>query len=50
VALTQWGDKWVRPGPVVFESQSTGQPVAVQLRRLGDGAEADVADVIVRPR
>jgi hypothetical protein len=39
----------VRPGPIVFESRSTGQPVAVQLR-LGDGAEADVADVIVRPR
>src|SRR5690349_20544943 len=22
IALTEWGDKWVRPGPVVFQNES----------------------------
>src|SRR5688500_6308003 len=38
IALSQWGDKWVRPGPVVFQTESGGQPVGVQLRGVGDDA------------
>jgi DNA-binding HxlR family transcriptional regulator len=49
VALTQWGDKWVSPGPVVFVEHETGAPVSLDLR-LGDGEPiADPGDVRVRP-
>jgi DNA-binding HxlR family transcriptional regulator len=50
IALTQWGDKWIRPGPVTFRSESDGQPVELQLRRVGDGAQVRAADVGVRRR
>jgi DNA-binding HxlR family transcriptional regulator len=50
IALTEWGDKWVRPGPVVFQNESDGQRVKLQLRRVGDGAPVAVADVIARRR
>jgi DNA-binding HxlR family transcriptional regulator len=56
IALAEWGDKWVRPGPVVFQHRSDGRPVEIQLRRVGRvgraGADAKVAiaDVVARPR
>ena len=50
MALTAWGDKWVRPGPVVFRDGSDGQPVELQLRRAGSDTEIDSADVIARRR
>lgn len=50
IALTQWGDKWVRPGPVVFRTESDGQPVELQFRRVEDGAQVGVADVGVKRR
>lgn len=50
VALTQWGDKWVRPGPVDFRRESDGAPVELQLRKVGDGKRVAVAEVIARPR
>lgn len=50
VALTEWGDKWVKPGPVLFESASDGQLVEVQLRRTHDQTRVHVADVIARRR
>jgi DNA-binding HxlR family transcriptional regulator len=50
VALTQWGDKWLQPGPVVFRSASDGQPVELRLRRVGDGSPVAVADVVARQR
>lgn len=34
IALAEWGDKWVRPGPVVFQHRSDGTPVHLQLRRV----------------
>src|SRR3954470_12194278 len=34
VALTEWGDKWVRPGPIDYRSATSGGIVGVQLRRL----------------
>ena len=50
IALTEWGDRWVRPGPVEFRSGSGGQPVALQLRQEGDDAPVAVSDVVVRRR
>ncbi len=50
MALTAWGDKWVRPGPVEFQNASDGQPIELQLRRIGDDTEASVADVVVKRR
>ena len=50
IALTQWGDKWVQPGPVVFQHQSDGQRVELQLRRVGDNAKVATGDVVARRR
>lgn len=50
IALTEWGDKWVGPGPVVFRNESDGRRVELQLRRAGDGAKVGVADVVARRR
>lgn len=50
IALTVWGDKWVRPGPVVYRSVSDGQPVELQLRRIGDDTQVAVGDVVARRR
>lgn len=50
MALTAWGDKWVRPGPVVFQNAPDGQPVELQLRRAGDEAPIAIADVVARRR
>ena len=50
IALTVWGDKWVRPGPVVFQHASDGQPVELQLRRIGDDTQVAVGDVVARRR
>src|SRR5215212_5581831 len=32
IALTEWGDKWVRPGPIVYQTEADHRPVEVQLR------------------
>jgi DNA-binding HxlR family transcriptional regulator len=50
IALTEWGDKWVRPGPVVYQNEPDGEPVALQLRRARDDAPVAVADVVAVPR
>jgi DNA-binding HxlR family transcriptional regulator len=50
VALTEWGEKWVRPGPVDYRSRATGGLVVSQLRRVDDDARVDVADVMVTLR
>ena len=50
IALTQWGDRWLQPGPAVFEDRADGARVEVQLRRAGDDAPVEVADVIARLR
>jgi DNA-binding HxlR family transcriptional regulator len=50
IALTAWGDKWVRPGPVVFQNASDGQPVELQLRRIGDDTQVAIGDVVARRR
>ena len=49
MALTAWGDKWVRPGPVIFRS-GNGEPVELQLRRIGDDSQVPVGDVVARRR
>jgi DNA-binding HxlR family transcriptional regulator len=48
IALTEWGDKWVQPGPVVFQNESDGQPVELRLRRVGDDAQVAIADLVAR--
>ena len=50
IALTEWGDKWLQPGPVEFRSESDGQPVEIQLRRVGDDAQVGIGEVVARPR
>lgn len=50
IALGDWGDKWVRPGPIDYRDQSDGSLVEVQLRRAGDGMQVDVADVVAALR
>ena len=50
IALTEWGDRWVRPGPVVFRNGSDGGPVELQLRSAGDDAPVAIADVVVSLR
>ena len=46
IALTDWGDKWVRPGPISYRDQSDGKAVELQLRRPDSDAQLDVADVV----
>ena len=50
IALTEWGDKWVQPGPVVFQNESDGEPVELLLRRARDDIEVSIADVVARRR
>ena len=50
IALTEWGDRWLQPGPVVFQTESGGQPVEIQLRNVGDDSQVGVADVVARRR
>ena len=50
IALTEWGDKWLRPGPVVFQHDSDGRRVELQLRRIGDDRPVAIADVTARRR
>jgi DNA-binding HxlR family transcriptional regulator len=50
IALTEWGDKWVQPGPVVFRNESDDQPVELQLRRVGDDTQVAIADIVARRR
>ena len=50
IALTEWGDKWVQPGPVEFQNESDGQPVELQLRRVGDDTPVAISDIVARRR
>ena len=47
IALTAWGEKWVRPGPIDYVD-AEGRPVEVQLR-TPDG-EVAIEDVGVKRR
>jgi DNA-binding HxlR family transcriptional regulator len=50
IALTEWGDKWVRPGPISFRDRATNAPIELQLRRTESGQKRDVADIVAVPR
>jgi DNA-binding HxlR family transcriptional regulator len=50
IALTAWGDKWVRPGPVDFRDGADGEAVTLQLRRAGDGREVGVGEIVAKRR
>jgi len=49
IALTEWGDKWVRPGPIVSRD-AAGKAVELQLRRTDDGRRVAVEDAVGVPR
>lgn len=49
IALTEWGDKWVRPGPVLFQTAHEGKPVALEFR-TADGAAVGPDEVVARRR
>lgn len=50
MALTAWGDTWVRPGPVDFVEAGSGAPIVLELRS-GDGRRIeDLAAVRVKRR
>ena len=44
IALTEWGDKWLKPGPAVFLND--GEPVRLEFRRVSDGIRVETADVV----
>lgn len=50
IALTEWGDKWLEPGPIVYTSRHDGRRVKLQVRRVGDDAPVALSDVGVRRR
>jgi DNA-binding HxlR family transcriptional regulator len=50
IALTAWGDRWVTPGPAVFEHAGCGGVVEQQLRCAACGAVPGPADVRARAR
>jgi DNA-binding HxlR family transcriptional regulator len=50
VALTEWGDRWLRPGPIEFRSASDGALVKLELRRGTDDSAVAVEDVVAKLR
>ena len=50
IGKREWGDKWVQPGPVVFQKESDGEPFELQLRRVGDDTQVAIANVVARRR
>jgi DNA-binding HxlR family transcriptional regulator len=50
MALTAWGDKWVRPGPVDFVGAESGAPIALELRGSDGRQIEDLAAVRVKRR
>ena len=50
IALTEWGDKWLSPGPIFFQTDSDGQRVKLELRRMSDDSTVTVEDVIATLR
>ena len=50
IALTEWGDKWLSPGPIAFHSEEDGRRVKLHLKRAGDDGPVRVEDVVAKPR
>ena len=50
IALTEWGDKWLSPGPHVFHDRISGQVVHLELQRPDKGGAVPLADIVARPR
>jgi DNA-binding HxlR family transcriptional regulator len=49
IALTEWGDRWIARGPVVFCGGPDGQRVTLELRTANEVRIA-VDSVVARPR
>jgi DNA-binding HxlR family transcriptional regulator len=50
IALTRWGDRWVRPGPVMYVHEGCGGRVEQELRCEKCSAMPPVGEVGVRRR
>lgn len=50
MALTEWGDRWVGPGPIEFVDASRREVVALQVSRQSDGVVVNPDSVQVRRR
>jgi DNA-binding HxlR family transcriptional regulator len=50
VALTQWGDAWIGPGPVVFQDRDTGKAVGLDFRSPASDVPIDVKAVVAKRR
>ena len=48
IALTEWGDRWIGPGPVVFCTELGGERVSLELRTASHSKVA--ADSVVARR
>ncbi|HEY6035921.1 MAG TPA: helix-turn-helix domain-containing protein [Kofleriaceae bacterium] len=49
IALTEWGDRWIARGPVVFRTEPSGERVTLELRSANQPNVA-VESVVARPR
>jgi DNA-binding HxlR family transcriptional regulator len=49
IALTEWGDRWIARGPVVFCAEPDGERVTLELRSAND-ARIAVDSVVARRR
>jgi DNA-binding HxlR family transcriptional regulator len=50
IALTEWGDRWVAPGPAVFEHSGCGGTVEQRFRCTVCGASPRMTEVHARAR
>ncbi|MGE0282555.1 MAG: winged helix-turn-helix transcriptional regulator [Rhizobiaceae bacterium] len=50
MALTAWGDKWVRPGPIDFCHAVDGELIELQTRRADDDGRVTIAEIVATLR
>lgn len=50
MALTEWGDRWVRPGPIDFIDERSGAPVRLEPRTTDKGEPIPLDRIAVRRR
>jgi len=50
IALTIWGDKWVRPGPVVYIDNGSGKPIEQVIHAADGRRDLEAEEIGVRRR
>lgn len=50
VALTQWGDRWLGSGPMMFMRSDGRTPVQLEFRSTGTDCRIDAAEVLAVQR